>query len=652
MQIILMSGLGLRDQRHRLEVLMLNYVRRHAIFVFSAASFVCAPLTAQQPCKDPDYQHGISYVEPLKYPPGFEHFEYANPNAPKGGLIRFPSLGTWDNFNGILNKGRLVAGHDLGGPNSLVYDRLLEGTADENASAYARLAEGVAVEENIEWVAFKLRKGAYWHDGTPLRASDVVWTFNTYLDKGSVTLKTGLRDLDRVFEFGDQEVCFVTKEDVEVSPNLPFTYGGQAILPEHYWETRDIESTTQEPPLGSGPYKVKEMSFGKNIYYERVPSYWGWDLPVNRGRYNFDLVKFDYFLDETVMLEAHKANVYDMREETVSKNWTTGYDFPAVHAGLFRRELRYLNRAWGMWWPAFWNVRVERFQDVRVREALWLLYDFKWINRVILFGFYDYGDSFFYNSPMAQRGLPSEDEIALLEPFRDQVPPRVFTQEFKHPPSTGYGTNRESMKRAIALFEEAGWVLKRGELRHRETDERFHIDFVFVSAMLLRAKSPFIRRLNQVGISTTAVAPEVSHWQHRMRTGKFDGSGYIFIPGNMPGLDLRNRFGSAAADQEYGLNWAGIKSPVVDFLIDQIIKARTARDLYAATRALDRVLLWNFYMVPGMGQPGYRLVAWDKFGEVNSGPLSYVPVIETWWWDEAKAKRVEAGLAALEAEGK
>ncbi len=604
----------------------------------------------EAPCSDPDYRHGISYVDPLKYDADFEHFSYANPEAPKGGMIRFPALGTWDNFNGILNKGRLVAGYDLGGANALVYDRLLEGSADENASAYGRLAEGIAVEENFAWVAFKLRKNAYWHDGTLLDASDVVWTFNTYLTEGSLTLRTGLQELDRVFEFGDQEVCFVTKKDVEVSPNIPFTYGGLAILPEHYWKDHDITKTTQEPPLGSGPYKAGDLAFGKNIYYERVPDYWGRDLPVNSGRYNFEKVKFDYFLDETVMLEAHKAHVYDMREETVSKNWTTGYDFDALHAGLFRKELRYLKRAWGMWWPAFWNVRNPKFQDIRIREALFLLYDFKWINRVILFGFYDYGDSYFYNSPMAQSGLPSEDEIRLLEPFRDQIPERVYTQEFKHPPSTGYGSNRESMKRALELFNEAGWQLKRGKLRHKETNEQFHIEFVFVSAMLLRAKSPYIRRLNQAGISTSALAPEVSNWQHRMRTGKFDGGGYIWIPGNMPGFDLRNRFGSEAADQDYGLNWAGIKSPVVDYLIEHVIKARTAQDLYAATRALDRVLLWNFYMVPGMGQPGFRLVSWDKFGEVApsvSGPLSRVPAIDAWWWDEAKAQRVEAGIAAL-----
>ena len=625
-------------------------MRPLSIFLILSATCAIGQDQTEPPCSDPDYKHGISYVEPLKYDAEFQHFSYANPEAPKGGMIRFPALGTWDNFNGILNKGRLVAGYDLGGANTLVYDRLLEGSADENASAYGRLAEGVAVEENFAWVAFKLRKNALWHDGTPLDASDVVWTFNTYLTEGSLTLKTGLQELDRVFEFGDQEVCFVTKTDVEVSPNIPFTYGGLAILPEHYWQDHDITQTTQIPPLGSGPYKAGDLAFGKNIYYERVPDYWGRELPVNRGRYNFEKVKFDYFLDETVMLEAHKAHVYDMREETVSKNWTTGYDFDALHAGLFRKELRYLKRAWGMWWPAFWNVRNPKFQDVRIREALWLLYDFKWINRVILFGFYDYGDSYFYNSPMAQSGLPSEDEIRLLEPFRDQVPPRIFTHEFKHPPSTGYGSNRESMKRALELFDEAGWQLKRGKLRHKETNEQFHIDFVFVSAMLLRAKSPYIRRLNQAGITTSAVAPEVSNWQHRMRTGKFDGGGYIWIPGNMPGFDLRNRFGSEAADQDYGLNWAGIKSPVIDYLIEHVIKARTARDLYAATRALDRVLLWNFYMVPGMGQPGFRLVAWDKFGEVDpsvSGPLSRVPAIDAWWWDEEKAQRVEAGIAAL-----
>lgn len=628
----------------------LRHNKKAQLCIAASVALLTIGVHAQDPCVDPEYQHGISYLLPLKYDKDFEHFDYANPRAPKGGILRMPQLGTFDSFNNILDKGRVLAGFDLGGPGALIYDRLLEGASDEVSAAYGRLAEGVAVERDYKWVAFKLRKEPRWHDGTPLTVEDVIFTFNAFKEHGSVGLKTALRDLEEVFAFGEREVCFVTSEGAEINPIAPFAYGGMGILPKHYWEKRDLSETTTEPPLGSGPYRLGEYQMEQVAFYERYDEYWGKDIPVMKGRYNFDTIKWDYYRDEQIIVEAHKADVLDFREETVSKNWATKYDFPAVHAGLFKKELIYIKRTWGMWWPAFWNVRIERFQDVRVREALFLLYDFPWINRVILHGFYDYGNSYFYNSDMAWEGLPSEFELELLEPLRDHIPPRVFTEEFKPPESTGFGTNRETFKRAIALFAEAGWVLKEGELRHKDTNERFKIDFVFVSAMLLRAKTPYMKRLEQVGIEVSAVAPEVSNWQYRMRSRKFDGGGYIYIPSNMPGLELRNRFGSEAADEPNSQNWMGIKNPAVDELIAKVITARTADDLYAATRALDRVLLWNFYIVPGMGQPGYRAVYWDRFGFVRRDDLSRVPVIDSWWWDETKERQLQEGLVALKAE--
>lgn len=622
-------------------------VPMHQRLLVAMILVICATYSSADdaPCANPQYKHGLSYVLPLKYPPDFTHLEYANPDAPKGGLLRLPDLGTWDSFNSIIDKGRLAAGHD--GGRLLVYDRLLESVADEAASAYGRLAEGVVVDENFRWIAFKLRENAYWHDKTPITVDDVVFSFEQFIENGSVGLKTALKELDRIEVIGEREVCFVTKEGAEPNPILPFAIGGQSILPKHYWESRDLSETTTEPPLGSGPYRLHNSDFGRWLIYERVDDYWGRDIPVNKGRYNFDRVKWQYFRDEHVILEAHKSNDFDLREESVSKNWTMAYEFPAIKAGLFKKELRYLERPWGMYWPVFFNVRRERMQDVRVREALFMLYDFNWINRVILYGFYNYGLSIFYNSPMASSGLPTEDELELLEPFRNQVPPRVFTHEFKPPPSTGFGTNRENMKRALELFEEAGWVLRKGKLRHIETNEQFKIEFVLVSAMLLRAMSPYIDRLKSAGIDAYGRAPEVSQWQNRMRRRTYDAGGYIYVPNNTPGLDLRNRFSSAAADQEYSLNWPGIKNPVIDTLIDKVIQARTAKDLYAATRALDRVMLWNFYFIPGMGQPGYRLVYWDKFGEVRRDDLKWIPTMDTWWWDEEKAANVEKGLAQL-----
>ena len=621
-------------------------IRAGGLALSVAATLVGA---AERPCQQPHYQHGISYVLPLKYGPDFEHFDYANPQAPKDGRLRLPDMGTFDSFNNILEKGRIAAGMDLGGSRNLVFERLLEGSVDEPASAYGRLAEGVAVDEKYRWVAFKLRPGARWHDGEPVTAEDVKFSFDAFKEHGSVALKTAFTDLERVEIIGARELCFVTRPGAEINPIMPFAYGGMPIHAKHYWAQRDISKTTIEPPLGAGPYRLKTMDFGRSLVYERVPDYWGEQIPVNRGRYNFNTVKFDYFRDENVMLEAHKGDVFDLREETVSKNWATQYTFPAAKAGVFKADLRYISRVWGLWWPVFWNLDRERFQDIRVREALWLLYDFPFINRVILYGFYDQGVSFFHNSPMAQNGLPNEDELKLLEPFREHLPERIFTHEYAQPASTGVGFERERAKRALELFAQAGWVLRDGELVRHDTGERFQIDFVFVSAMLLRAQMPYIERLNRIGIATTARSPEISHWQYRMRSGSFDGGAYLYIPDNTPGLALRNRFGSAAADQPFSQNWARVRDPVLDRLIDKAITARSAEQLYAATRAIDRVLLWSFYFIPSMAQPGYRLVHWDKFGEVKSAePLSRVPAIDAWWWDEEKANAVAAWLAAAE----
>ena len=597
------------------------------------------------PCTNVEYSHGISYLLPLKYDADFVHFDYANPDAPKGGVLRMPEMGTYDNYNVILEKGRLAAGYTQSG--GLVYDRLLDGANDEPVSAYGRLAEGVARGPDIAWVAFKLREDGRWHDGTPITVEDVIFSFDMFKEHGSVALRTVLADVERWFAFGEREICFVRRADRELNPILPFALGSYSIQPKHYWETRDITKTTVEPPLGSGPYRLTFADTGRILEYERVEDYWGRDLPVNKGRYNFDRIEYDYFKDEGVMLEAHKAHVFDIRQEGVSKNWATQYQFPAVKAGLFKRELRPLARVEGLWWPVFWNTDKPFLNDIRVREALWLLFDFAWTNRVLFYNFYKTGVSFFQNSPMAHSGLPSERELELLEPWRDQVPARVFTEEFRHHSSSGYGLQRDSVNRAIELFKEAGLEIIDGKMRDVKTGRPFTLEFIGVSYYSIRQNLSLVDNLRRVGIDTIGRSPEVSQWLFRSRTGKFDGNSVRLGPGHMPGLQLRNWFGSAAADQPYGQNWARVRSPVFDDLIAKIIAAKSAEDLYAATRALDRVIMWSFYFVPMGSQPGYRLTYWDKFGEVRNDRLNGVPFTDAWWWDEAKAKRVEEGLAQL-----
>lgn len=595
-----------------------------------------------------DYRHGVAFVGELKYPPDFEHFDYVNPQAPKGGRLRLPIQGTWDSFNNFVGRGRTPTGVDFGGSANLIYDRWLERSADEPTSQYLRLAEGVAVAEDYSWVQFKLRDGARWHDGTPLTVDDVIFSFDTYKEHGSAAIKTLLNGIEQIEKVGPREVRYIVTDDEMKNAAMMLIVGQLPVLPKHYWETRDVSRTTVEPPLGSGPYRIGRFVVGRYVEYERVEDYWGRDLPVNRGRYNFDVVKIDAFRDEAVMREGHKADVIDVRNETVSKAWASQYDFPAVRKGLFKRELVKLNRPEGLWWPVFWNLRVERFQDVRVREALFLLYDFDYINRVLMFGFYDRGVSYFQQSEFAQRGLPSADELALLEPWRGQIPERVFTEVFDPPVTSGYGPARDQIKRALELLGEAGWMIDGGVLRNSETGEPFSIEFIVVSPMAVRSILPFMASLHRAGIETSARAPEISNWLYRMRARQFDGGVQRFTPSAMPGFQLLRMFGSASADMEFGQNWPGVKNPALDFLIEQMIGAQTENQLVAAARAFDRIMLWNFYHVPGLVRPGYRLTYWDRFGQPETEPLSRPAYLDTWWWDPERAARVDAGMTELD----
>ncbi len=595
-----------------------------------------------------EYSHGTSYIEPLKYSADFSHFDYVNPDAPKGGTVRFPDYGTYDSFNGILDKGRVEGRSYRLGPTMALYDRLLEPAIDEPASHYGRLAAGVWVSDDYKQFAFKIRDGAYWHDGEPLTADDVVFTFSVMQKHGAAGVKSALYELGSIERISENEVLFKTKPNSPGNPDLVFTVGGYSILPKHYWEKRDITKTTAEPPLGSGPYRIGQFQMGRNITYERVENYWGADIAVNKGRFNFDRLKYDYFRDESVMLEALKGDVIDIREETVSKNWVTAYGFPAVEAGFLKKDLVDISKPWGLWAPIHWNMDKKKFQDVRVREALWLMSEWSWTNRVLMYGFYNYAKSYFYNSPMASSGLPSEKELALLEPWRGQIPDRVFTHEWVGNETSGYGYDRDNVKRALELMQAAGWELRDGIMTNIETGEPFTVSLIFNSPFSLRQETPLMRMLNLIGIKSTARQLELSNWLHRMRNSQFDGTCRSFEPTNTPGIYLRNQLGSASADSKGGQNWSNIRNPAVDAMIEQVMAARNPEDFYAATRALDRILLWNFYYIPGLGSPGRRQVYWDKFGqpELTSRLLRVAPH-DTWWWDDTQAENVAKGMAEL-----
>ena len=593
---------------------------------------------------DENYQHGYAFLAEPKYPPHFEHLDYVRPDAPKGGQIRIPQMGNWDSFNPIPPRGRIAAGLSVGSPSdNFLLDCLVDFAADETATIYGVIADGIAIPEDRSYVGFRLRQEPQprWHDGKPITVEDIAFSFDVYRHKANPSIMNVLLGFSEIEVLNDREVRFHVVESYRIDPLLPMRIGVMPILPKHYWEQEDILKTTVKPPLGSGPYKISDYYVGQWVRYERVDNYWGRDLPINLGRFNFDKLKFDYFRDDQVQTESLKGNVVDVHVENIPRLWETAYDFTPFELGLFKKSYVPQMRPAGLWWPIFWNLEQPRFQDVRVREALWLLNDFVWLNKRN-YNFYTLATSFFHGSPVyAARGLPDERELKYLEPIRELVPPRVFTQPYAPPPNQGPGWHRENVVKAQQLLSDAGWVVEDNRLVHHETGEPFHIRFVAVSPALGGSFVHYTQVLKRVGITSSIKSPEISNWLYRMRSGDFDGGAIWFLPDNTPTAHIDNTFNSALVDQAYSSNWSNMADPAVDYLIDAIKNAELFEDYAAAIRALDRVLLWNFYFVPGMAKEKIGIAYWDRFGQPDPKPLNRITShVHLWWWDEEKARRV------------
>lgn len=577
------------------------------------------------------YHHGVAYLREPEYPPDFSSFRYVDPRAPKGGRIRVGVMGTWDSFNSVPVTGRLAFGVGAlyADSLSLIYDSLLSHAIDTPTDRYGRLAEGVAVAEDGAWIGFLLRDGARWHDGRPITVEDYRFTFEVFTEKASPSVRMAMAPFESLEILNSREIRYWVRPAMRGQPGLVLRLGAIAVLPEHFWAERDITRTTLEPPLGSGPYRIGDFRPGRKVTYERVRDYWGRDLPVNRGRYNFDQVIYDYFRDGQVLYEAVKGDLIDLHEESAPVRWATGYDTPAARRGELVLEQKQLLRPAGLWYPIFWNLRMHRFQDVRVREALYLLRDGGWSNRVLSHGFWETPTSFFEGSEFAHRGTPSPRELELLEPIRHLVPPRVFTEPFELPPHQGSGWHRDNVLRALELFREAGWVVRDDQLVHAETGEPFTIRLLAISSALAESFIPYVQRLKKVGVRATVSSPEISSWLHRSRVGDFDGNAVLFNPDNSPVLMLRNNFGSETVGQPYSPNRLGVQDPAVDMLIANAEDAASWDDFVAALRALDRVLMWNFYFAPTMSRTRYALVYWNRFDQPEHGPLTRIAAVDT-----------------------
>ena len=578
--------------------------------------------------------HGIAMHGDLKYPPDFKHFGYVNPNAPKGGAVRFQAIGTYDSFNPFIVKGSPAAG--LG----RIYETLMTGSADEPFSEYGLLAESITVPKDRSWVEFRLRPEARWHDGKPVTADDVVWTFETLITKAVPFFRGYYGDVKQVDKRDAHTVRFTFRSGT--NRELPLILGQLIVLPKHYWAERDFTKTTLEPPLGSGPYKVGGFEPGRHVGYERVEDYWGRNLPVNVGQNNFDRIRYDYYRDGTVSVEAFKAGEYDFRNENSSKNWATAYDFPALRQGLVKKEEIPHDRSTGM--QAFvLNTRRPLFHDRKVRQALAYAFDFEWSNQALFYGQYTRSRSYFDNSELAATGLPGPEELAVLEPHRGRVPEEVFTQSYKPPVTDGSGRIRANLGRAAKLLREAGWSFDKAtrKLTHKATGRTMEFEVLLVSPLFERVVLPFAKNLERLGIA--AAVRTVDSAQYRRRLDDFDFDVIIGTWGQSlsPGNEQRNFWGSDFADRPGSRNLVGIKDPVVDTLVEGVINAPDRKSLVAHVRALDRVLQWGHWVIPQWHIPYDRLVYWDRFGRPEVTPTQGVQ-FDAWWVDPRKAAELEA----------
>jgi microcin C transport system substrate-binding protein len=572
--------------------------------------------------------HGLSIHGDLKYGPGFSHFDYVNPRALKGGSVTLSATGTFDNLNPFILKGVPAAG--IGN----TFDTLTVASADEPSSEYGLVAETIETPPDRSWVAFTLRPEARFHDGSPMTVEDVIWTFDTLKTRGHPLYRSYYAQVARVEKTGPRTVKFTFKRGE--NRELPVIVGQLPVLSKAYWAGRDFAKTTLDAPLGSGPYRVESLEPGRAITYRRVKDYWGAALPVNVGRFNFDTIRYDYYRDRTVALEAFKGGAFDLRVEDSSKNWATAYDVPPVRDGRIRKEQIPNEVPTGMqaW---VYNTRRAIFSDPRVREALAAAFDFEWSNAHLFYGAYTRTRSYFSNSELASRGLPSEAELQVLAPFRGRVPDEVFTREYR-PPSTEPGGLRPNLVHALELLKQAGWVVRDMRLVNAETGRPLTFEILLDDPTWERIALPFVKNLERLGVSARVRTVDSAQYQYRMKQFDFDMTVALFSQSLSPGNEQIDFWASASADTPGSRNLTGVRDPVVDRLIDLVISAPDRPALVARTRALDRVLLWGHYVIPHFHITAFRVAYWNRFGRPAVSP-KYDLGFDTWWIDAGKAGR-------------
>lgn len=583
--------------------------------------------------------HGISTFGDLKYPENFPHFDYVNPDAPQGGRMVLRGTGasnTFDSLNSFILKGEPAQG--LG----LLYDSLMVGSADEPDSSYGLIAESIEYPEDRSWAIFNMRPEATFSDGEPITADDVVFSWRVLTEKGHPVYSISFRDIENVEALEPHKVKFTFAEDAP-KRDLPALAGGMSILPEHYYEDVPFEDSTLEPPIGSGAFVVSDAKPGRSITYCRNPDYWAADRPVNVGSSNFECYVYEYFADHTAAFEALKSGEYLFHEEFFSSKWANEYTFPSFNKQWVKRESIDDARPSGT--QGFWfNLRREIFSDPRVREAMALMFNFEWSNETLFGGLYERTDSFWENSDMQAEGLPEGEELAVLEKYRDQLPPEVFDEPAYSPPvSSTQQLDRKNIRRASNLLEEAGWTVGSDGMRRNAAGEKLVIEIVDDSPAFERIINPFVTNLRRIGIDARYALIDAAQMQQRQEDFDYDIVPGRLVMGLSPSVELRSTFGSEGADSKGTLNLAGVADPVVDALIEEIIAAETRVELTIRVRALDRILRAKHIWVPNWFKGAYWVAYWDVFGRPENAP-PYSRGDAYWWFDEAK-------YDALKAEG-
>jgi len=581
--------------------------------------------------------HALTLADAPKYGPDFKHLDYVNPDAPKGGSVVFEAGGTYDSFNQFISKGTPTALPGL-------FETLTTSPDDDALTEYGLIAESMEVAPDKSWVAFNLRPEAKWHDGQPITPDDVVFSLNILKEKGDPFFRFYYQDVVKAEKTGDHSVKFTFKSGG--NRELPVIMGQLTILPKHWWETRNFENVLLEPPLGSGPYKLGKFELGRSFTMERVPDYWGKDLPIRVGTNNYDSIRYDYYLDRDVSMEAFKSGAFDFRRENQAKRWATAYNFPAIQDGRVKKELVPHKNPQGMQGYVL-NLRRPVFQDVRVRQAMILAFDFEWSNKTLFNGLYTRTRSYFQNSEMEAKGLPSPEELAILEPLKRQIPDQVFTTEYNPPTTDGSGNDRANLEQAAKLLDEAGWKVVDG--KRTKDGAAMSMEFLIDDPAFERIAEPYAQNLRRIGIDVKLRNVDSAQYEQRVENFDYDVISTVFGQSLSPGNEQREFWGSGAADQPGSRNYMGIKDPAIDKLVDLIINVQSRHDLIVRCRALDRVLQWNYFMVPHWNLPAFELAYWDKFGMPAKRPDPlYGYGGDAWWIDPAKEAALKAKTVTAE----